>query len=54
MCYMVLNRAKCHFMLFNVKENEQCDIIWNDIAIDQRRHEKSLGVTIENFLSWTQ
>ena len=45
--YMVLNPGKCHFMLFDVKENEQFDLICNYITLKHSRHEKMLGVTIE-------
>ena len=50
--YMVLNPGKCHFMLFRVKESEQFDLICNDITLKHSSHEKSLGVTIDNKLSF--
>ena len=50
--YMVLNPGKCHFMLFDVKENEQFDLICNDITLKHSSHEKILGVTIDNKLSF--
>ena len=49
---MVLNPGKCHFMLFGVKENEQFDLICNDITLKHTSHEKILGVTIDNKLSF--
>ena len=49
--YMVLNPGKCHFMLFDVKENEQFDLICNDITLKHSSHEKILGVTIDSKLS---
>ena len=51
---MVLNPGKCHFMLFGVKENEQFDLICNDITLKHSSHEKSLGVTIDNKLSFDE
>ena len=48
---MVLNPEKCHFMMFNVKENEQFDVIYNGITLKHSSHEKILGVTINNKLS---
>ena len=52
--YMVLNLGKCHFMLFGVKENEQFDLIVNDITLKHSSHEKILGVTIDNKLSFDE
>ena len=52
--YMVLNPGKCHFMLFGVKENEQFDLICNDITLKHSSHEKILGVTIDNKLSFDE
>ena len=52
--YMVLNPGKCHFMLFGVKENEQFDLICNDITLKHSSHEKNLGVTIDNKLSFNE
>ena len=51
---MVLNPGKCHFMLFSVKENEQFDLIYNDITLKHSSHEKFLGVTIDNKLSFDE
>ena len=51
---MVLNPGKCHFMLFGVKENEQFDLICNDIVLKHSSHEKMLGVTIDNKLSFDE
>ena len=51
---MVLNPAKCHFMLFGVKENEQFDLICNDITLKHSTYEKILGVTIDNKLSFDE
>ena len=51
---MVLNPGKCHFMLFGVKENEQFDLICNDITLKHSSHEKILGVTIDNKLSFDE
>ena len=50
--YMVLNPGKCHFMLSGVKENEQFDLICSDITLKHSSHEKILGVTIDNKLSF--
>ena len=52
--YMVKNPGKCHFMLFGVKENEQFDLICNDITLKHGSHEKILGVTIDNKLSFDE
>ena len=52
--YMVLNPGMCHFMLFGVKENEQFDLICNDITLKHSSHEKILGVTIDNKLSFDE
>ena len=52
--YIVLNPGKCHFMLFGVKENDQFDLICNDITLKHSSHEKSLGVTIDNKLSFDE
>ena len=52
--YMVLNPGKCPFMLFGVKENEQFDMICNDITLKHSSHEKILGVTIDNKLSFDE
>ena len=46
---MVLNPGKCHF-----KENEQFDLICNDITLKHSSHEKILGVTIDNKLSFDE
>ena len=51
---MVLNPGKCHFMLLGVKENEQFDLICNDITLKHSSHEKILGVTIDNKLSFDE
>ena len=51
---MVLNPGKCHFMLFGVKENDQFDLICNDITLKHSSHEKILGVTIDNKLSFDE
>ena len=51
---MVLNPGKCHFMLFGVKENKQFDLICNDITLKHSSHEKNLGVTIDNKLSFDE
>ena len=52
--YMVLNLGKYHFMLFGIKENEQFDLMCNDITLKHRSHEKILGVTIDNKLSFDE
>ena len=52
--YMVLNPGKCHFMLFGVKENEQCDLVCNVITLKHNSHEKILGVTIDNRLTFDE
>ena len=52
--YMVLNPGKCHFMLFGVKENDQFDLLCNDITLKHSSHEKILGVTIGNKLSFDE
>ena len=41
-------------MLFNVKENEQFELICNDITLKHSSHEKILGVTIDNKLSFNE
>ena len=41
-------------MLFGVKENEQFDLICNDITLKHSSHEKLLGVTIDNRLSFDE
>ena len=41
-------------MLFGVKENEQLDLLCNDITLKQSSHEKMLGVTIDNKLSFNE
>ena len=41
-------------MLFNVKENEQYELICNDITLKHSSHEKILGVTIDNKLSFNE
>ena len=51
---MVLNPGKCHFMLFGIKENEQFDLICNGISLKHSSHEKMLGVTIDNKLSFDE
>ena len=51
---MVLNPAKCHFMLFGVKENEQHDLMCNGITLKHSSQEKILGVTIGNKLSFDE
>ena len=51
---MVLNPGKCHFMLFGAKKNEQLDLICNDITLKHSSHEKILGVTIDNKLSFDE
>ena len=49
--YMVLNPAKCHFMWFGVKENEQFYLMCNDITLKHSSHEKFLNVTINSYIS---
>ena len=51
---MVLNPGKCHFMLFSVKENEQFDLLCNDVTLKYSSHEKILGITIDNTLSFDE
>ena len=51
---MVLNPGMCHFMMFGVKENEQFDLICNGITLKHSSHEKILGVTIDNKLSFDE
>ena len=41
-------------MLFGVKENEQFDLLCNDITLKHSSHEKILGVTIDNKLSFDE
>ena len=41
-------------MLFGVKENEPFDLICNDITLKHSSHEKLLGVTIDNKLSFDE
>ena len=41
-------------VLFDVKENEQFDLIYNDITLKHSSHEKVLGVTIDNKLSFDE
>ena len=41
-------------MLFGVKENEQSDLICNDITLKHSSHEKKLGLTIDNKLSFNE
>ena len=49
---MVLNPGKCHSMLFGIKENEEFDMMCNGITLKHSSHEKMLGVTIDNKLSF--
>ena len=51
---MVLNPGNCHCMLFGVKENEQFDLLCNDITLKHSSHQKILGVTIDNNLSFDE
>ena len=51
---MVLNPGMCHFMLFGVKENQQFDLIYNDITLKHSSHEKVLGVTIDDKISFDE
>ena len=51
---MVLNPGKCHFMLFGVKQNEQLDLMYNDIALKHSKHEKFLNEIIDNKLSFDE
>ena len=51
---IVLNPGKCHFMLFGVKENKQFDLMCNEITTKHSSHEKSLGATIDNKLSFDE
>ena len=41
-------------MLFDVKENEQFDLLCNDVTLKHSSHEKNLGVTIDNKLSFDE
>ena len=52
--YMMLNPGKCDFMLFDVKESEQFELICNDITLKHSSHEKILGVTIDNKLNFDE
>ena len=52
--YMAVDPGKCHFMLFDVKANEQSDLICNVITLKHSSHEKYLGVTIDNKLSFDE
>ena len=49
---MVLNPGKCHFMLFGLKGSDEFDVICNDITLKHSSHEKVLGVTTDNKLSF--
>ena len=51
---MVLNPGKCYFMLFGVKEDKQFDLMCNDISLKHSSHEKTLGVAIDNKLSFDE
>ena len=51
---MVLNPGKCHFMLFDVKENEQFELLCSDVTLKHNSPEKNLGVTIDNELSFDE
>ena len=52
--YMVLNPGRRHFMLSSVEENEQFDLICGDITLKHSSHEKILGVTFDNKLSFDE
>ena len=51
---MVLDPGKWHFMLFGVKKNEQFDLICNGITVKHSSHEKILGGTTDNKLSFDE
>ena len=51
---MVLNPGKCHFILLGVKENEQFDLMCSDSTLKHSSHEKMLGLTIDNKLSFDE
>ena len=51
---MVLNPGMCHFTLFGIKENQQFDLICNDITLKHSSHEKVLGVTIDDKISFDE
>ena len=44
----------CWIQFFGVKENEQFDLICNDITLKHSSHEKILGITIDNKLSFDE
>ena len=52
--YTVLNTGNCHFKLSGVKENEEFDLICNEPTLKHSSHEKKLGVTIDNKLSFDE
>ena len=41
-------------MLFDVKENEQFDLLCNDITLKHSSHKNIFGVTIDNKLSFDE
>ena len=50
----VVNPGKCQVILFGVKENEQFDLICNNITLKYSSHEKILGVTMDDILSFDE
>ena len=47
---MVLNLNKCSFVLFDVKDELQADLVCNNVTIKNNKEEKVLGITFENKL----
>ena len=41
-------------MLFGVKENERFDLMYNGVTLKHSSHEKMLGLTIDNKLSFDE
>ena len=49
---MVLNPDKCFFMLLGVDEKLQTNLVYGNETLKNNKHDKVLGVTIDNKLSF--
>ena len=52
--FMALNPNKCSFMLFDVKDELQTDLVSKNISIRNSKEEKVLGITFDNKLVFSK
>ena len=52
--FMALNPNKCSFMLFDVKDELQTDLVSKNISIRNSKEEKVVGITFDNKLVFSK